>query len=75
MKTIMSPVVPMRLRLNEHPARYVYVISIIVDLKDDDDTSDCDDKWFGYLCTDGGIHDDWDYTPQVCINGMWEEYE
>jgi hypothetical protein len=74
MKTILTPPLPMRLRL--HPPhkdenQFEYVIGMMFEPQDDDHV----EVYFSYICTNGNVYNDFDYTPECFIDGMWTDWE
>ena len=76
MKTILTPTLPLRLRLHEvyrteFTEDYSYVIGIMFEPEDDDHES----VFFSYICTNGNVCNDGCYTPECFIDGMWTDWE
>lgn len=71
MKTILTPPLPMRLRL--HPPfenRYEYVIGIMFEPDDKNG-----EVYFTYICTNGNVYNEFDYTPECYIDDVWQDWE
>jgi len=71
MKTILTPPLPMRLRMHHIiENKYEYVIGMMFEPLDDDHG----EVYFSYICTNGVVYNDYDYTPECFMDGDWQDW-
>ena len=71
MKTILTPPLPMRLKIgHSYDKEFEYVIGMSFELSDNDDEVN-----ISYICTNAVVYNDFDYTPQCFIDGDWHDWE
>jgi len=71
MKTILTPPLPMRLRLHQPSEnQYEYVIGIMFEPNDENG-----EVYFTYICTNGNVYTEFDYTPECYLDDIWQDWQ
>jgi len=71
MKTILTPPLPMRLRMHfGSKNEYEYVIGIMFEPNDENG-----EVYFTYICTNGNVYNEFNYTPECFIDEIWQDWQ